>query len=738
MGIYLVNSTSDYLIHHNLVYNLGWQYTRVSEPEEHVIHNFSTIKLNTPSNFNLVYYNTTDGDWGFDAWGRNFEWDMYGDQLINNIIPGSFEFRQGMVISHNIYEGTDPGFTDPPSADYSLAPGSPAIDHAYYLEGFSAAYQGEGPDIGAMEAGQKAWPVGHDFKDVPVLVYDHPDPDYRNLVSNGTFESGLRDWESDGEVIPTRENSWGRLDAESRMQNRAIALEKAGPAISQKVSGLEENQEYMLSAWIRTPGNGASGSLVLEGSQGKILELSSQEEGWQFLKETFSTSSGQDWVRLSFSRSGPDGGRVYLDDAGLIKKFPLESERNKTVKKVLTEAGAWCWFSDPRAIYIHGHKPGVLTGWVKEDGSIEAGLLHPDGMIETQILAPELEVDDHANPAFAALPDGAHMVAYAKHFDDVVRIHNGPGPDASLFGDAKLVDPFSKRELRKFPLKRTTYANPLYLEEEGKLYCFGRWTGFKPNVMVSDDGGQTFGKARVLITNYPFDQGNRPYVKYYSDGKDRIHMVFTDGHPRNEPRNSVYYACYHDGAFWKADGTQICKMKDLPFEPIDATLVYRATPKTGKSWVFDLAADTEGNPVILYARYPDDENHIYHHASYKDGQWIDREVCNSGRWFPQTREGEVEKEPNYSGGMCLHPLKTDVLYTSEQVNGIFEIIKYRLHNEDFWQRIPLTQELESDNVRPFVPRNMKPGDPTVVLWMQNHKYVHYTDFQSRIMYTVDE
>ena len=42
----------------------------------------------------------------------------------------------------------------------------------------------------------------------------------------------------------------------------------------------------------------------------------------------------------------------------------------------ITDAGAWCWFSDPRAIYLHGKETSVLTGWVKEDGSIEAARIN--------------------------------------------------------------------------------------------------------------------------------------------------------------------------------------------------------------------------------------------------------------------------------------------------------------------------------------------------------------------------
>ncbi|AUP80613.1 BNR-4 repeat-containing protein [Flavivirga eckloniae] len=400
----------------------------------------------------------------------------------------------------------------------------------------------------------------------------------------------------------------------------------------------------------------------------------------------------------------------------------------------LTDDGAWCWFSDPRAIYTHGDQPGVLTGWVTADGSIEVAKINSEGAIKKQTLSQKLDKDDHANPAFVELVNGENMVFFTKHFDSYVRYHSSINNKDSLFGASVHSDPFDDKELEKFPLKRTTYANPYVLEEEaGKLFCFGRWTGFKPNFMASTDHGKTFSKAKVLITNYPFDGENRPYAKYYSDGKSKIHILFTDGHPRNEPTNSVYYAYYEKGSFWRVDGSKICTIETLPFEPKDASLVYQADAEKGKSWVFDIASDNQGNPVILYARYPDDEHHIYHYTRYDGEKWIDSRICDSGNWFPQTPENTVEPEPNYSGGMVINPLNSNIIYTSEKVNGIFEIVKYTLNDQGgIIDKKPITTNSKYDNVRPFVPRNMKEGDTEVVIWMENEKYIHYTDYKTAI------
>lgn len=402
----------------------------------------------------------------------------------------------------------------------------------------------------------------------------------------------------------------------------------------------------------------------------------------------------------------------------------------------ITDDGAWCWFSDPRAIYANGK---IVTGWVTKDGSIEAAQLDPlAGKVATLTLLEKLEKDDHDNPAFVDI-DGDVQAFYTKHipvgiYQDQLDFTHGL---AAVTMHQK-TNPIDSAELKRFPRYTTTYANPYALKaENNRLYVFGRWTGFKPNVMWSDDHGHTFTKAKVFITNYPFDQGNRPYVKYYSDGNSRIHIVFTDGHPRVEPLNSVYYAYYEKGAFFKADGTQICTMEEAPFEPKDATLIYQANDETGRAWVYDMAADEKGNPVVLYARYPNEESHVYHYAAFDGNDWNDIEICNAGKWFPQTPEGEKEREPHYSGGMTINPTKIEEIYVSQEVNNVFEIEKFTLQSDaKTWKIEPITQHSTNDNVRPFFPRGGQSESTPVLLWMNNKKYVHYTDFDSEIKYTI--
>jgi len=410
---------------------------------------------------------------------------------------------------------------------------------------------------------------------------------------------------------------------------------------------------------------------------------------------------------------------------------------SQTIKDgYLSDDGAWCWFSDPRAIYVDGK---VVTGWVKEDGSIETAWMD----VKTdekgyQTLFDKYEVDDHDNPSFALTKDGI-MAFYCKHSSKGdIYMHKSYGHDVIDFSKETLFNPVSQEELKKYPKNTVTYSNPYTLKKEGgRTYCFGRWTGYKPNIMWSDNNGESWTKSKVFITNRPFSSGNRPYVKYHSDGKSKIHIIFTDGHPRNEPTNSVYYAYYENGGFYRVDGTLIADMASIPFEPKEATLVYKATEKNGRAWLADISSDKKGNPVILYSRSPEITDHRYHYARFDGKKWMDNEICKAGRWFPQTIEGKVEREPHYIGGLTVHPDNPNVVYLSKQVDGVFEIERHETSDLGLnWDTEAVTKKSKYDNVRPYIPRGLRQKDGEVVLWMENQKYIHYKIYRTSIKYRI--
>jgi len=406
----------------------------------------------------------------------------------------------------------------------------------------------------------------------------------------------------------------------------------------------------------------------------------------------------------------------------------------------LTDDGTWCWFSDPRAIYLPQNSGTLITGFVSESGNVESLQYNmKSGEKKISVLNEKLETDDHNNPAFLQCSDGRIMAFYTKHHNANLYMNLSKTlKDSLVWSPADTINPNGKADLEKYGDDKYTYANPFMLSgEKNRIYLFGRWIGFKPNMTWSDDDGKTWADGRVIIAPKPFSWGQRPYVKYFCDGKDKIHIVFTDGHPRDEVTNSVYYACYTKGALYKANGDMICTVDQLPFEPKQATLVYDAKTTGHRAWVFDIVADSEGNPAIAYTRYPSETEHIYHYAWFDGNNWNDREVVDSGKWFPQTPEEKTEREPHYSGGMSIDPTHPHTLYISREVDSVFEIEKWVLDIEkNSWVRTPITQHSSTDQVRPYVVKNTPKEAGTLLLWNSVERYIHYTDYRTGVKLAV--
>lgn len=411
--------------------------------------------------------------------------------------------------------------------------------------------------------------------------------------------------------------------------------------------------------------------------------------------------------------------------------------------KSLTDDGAWCWFSDPRAIQLEDGK--IVTGWVKKDGTVEVASLDAKlDQVSSEVLFPQMQVDDHNNPAFCLLSDDRIFTTYTWHSSRkgvVYHVSDRPG-DIHSNHTAHVIRPGIKNLLADFPRETFTYANPVLLSsEENMLYVFGRWIGYKPNMIKSRDGGLSWEEPQVVISASPFDPNNRPYVKYASNNKDRIDLIFTDGHPRIEPLNGIYHCYYQRDTFWKSDGTVICSVSELPFKPEEASIVYQPDSSSGRAWLADIMLDADDLPYVLYTRHPHETDHRYHYAYFnkEDLKWVDREICKAGKWFPQTLPGQQEREQHYHGNLTIHPSQPEVVYLSRQVDGVFEIEKRTTPDQGLsWEVTPITSGSQFDNVRPYVPRYSRNDQPQVVLWMQNKKYVHYTDYDSQILYWVDE
>ena len=405
-----------------------------------------------------------------------------------------------------------------------------------------------------------------------------------------------------------------------------------------------------------------------------------------------------------------------------------------------TEDGAWCWFSDPRAIYYEGKHKRTYSGWVDSSGNIVVGFYDHDlKKIETRILHENFEKDDHDNPSFFMDAEGKLMTFYSKHATGNAPIHLARASNTEDIAEWEPVQELPLNDTVTYAGLRDsyTYTNIVRLsEEEGRLYLFWRGADFKPNFSVSNDRGENWDNGKILILPERIYKDRRPYMKIASNNRDVIHFAFTDGHPHVEPTNSIYYAKYRDGSLQRANGEKIIDWSALPLDPKDSDVVYDATASKEKAWIWDIAENKEGNPVVVYAKFPSDSSHVYYYAIFDDGHWNNYRLLDSGPWFPHTPEGAREREPNYSGGIVLDHDDPSQLYLSRETNGVFEIERWTTKDKGKnWDVTAITKNSARDNVRPFVVRN-HPDDDLKVLWMNLERYIHYTDYRGGIKMSV--
>jgi len=402
---------------------------------------------------------------------------------------------------------------------------------------------------------------------------------------------------------------------------------------------------------------------------------------------------------------------------------PTYGEQGETTATVFTEDGAWCWFQDPRAVYVRGKHEQTYAQWMTRKGELQIGAYdHETGEILIHTLKENWDQDDHNTGAFLVLPNKRLMAFYAQHCKQELFCRTTSNPeDISQWED----------EVTISNSDNITYAHPVYLSEEKKYYVFWRGPSWKPTFATSSDG-ISWSDPQILIQESGRESTSiRPYLKVISNGESSIHFMFTDGHPRDEVENSVYYLKYEKDQFIKANGDRVGSMRDLPIPHKSSDLVYDGSSETGRAWIWDIAIDEQGFPVIAYTRLPTETNHRYCTARWTGKQWLDVEITPGGKWFPQTPEGHTEPEPHYSGGMAIDHADPSTLYVSRPISGIFEIEQWSSPDQGkTWTSIAMTQKSTQNNIRPLVPRGT-PKDKQIVLWMFG-EYTHYTNYGTGI------
>jgi hypothetical protein len=402
--------------------------------------------------------------------------------------------------------------------------------------------------------------------------------------------------------------------------------------------------------------------------------------------------------------------------------------------------GAWCWYQDERVIVDPtnntmlvpsvGNKAG--TGGKDRDGNVEVVTYDlATGSTKRAVLHEHLEPDDHNTAAFIVRPDGRYLAMYTKHNHDRVtryRISKQPH-DASEWEEEQTFD-WSKPPA-SIGDNFSTYSNVFYLPADKRTYDFVRSVNRDPSFLISNDDGRTwsFGGKLLTDTNVGYVDG---YVKYASNGKDRIDFITTEHHPRDF-NNSIYHGYVKDGKLHRSDGTvlneNIFDLNSKAPKAADLTKILAADTvvdgdKMTHCWDADLAIDSKGNPYCLLTCRANDapensnfNDHRFFYGRFDGTKWDVHHLAKGGARLWNAEE-------DYIGGGAVDPQNSDVVYISTPIDPRDEarLAKHEIFKGvtadggTTWKWTPITRNSAVDNLRPIVPQWK--SDRTALLWLR--------------------
>jgi len=297
-GIYLDNFSSNFVVHHNVIWNCGG----------------NAIHINSDALHHLIYNNTiaqTDNAFGTYCYPAYVP-TMKGTRIVNNLVncamhPKSpLEFVQGELgpeLSHNA-----PGAVDQngyPTKD------SAAIDAGIAIAGITDGYQSKAPDLGAYEFGGPHWVAGADWND-----HAAPSAPARNLayaprgqitpqtmIINGLVlwldatDKGTIELTSDGTVLAWRDKSPAKRIALPALPNGSVKW------IARGMNG---------RAVVRGDGTGSLRMANFKHAPGPVTVLVVSQAlkrcglPWQRIIASF-TGVGQEWVCPNWEIGSPGG-----------------------------------------------------------------------------------------------------------------------------------------------------------------------------------------------------------------------------------------------------------------------------------------------------------------------------------------------------------------------------------------------------------------------------------------------
>ncbi len=297
MGIYFDHLSHNAIVHHNVIWNTGWD----------------PIRFNNPAYCNLVFNNTcwnTGRITTFDHAGRD---DLYASRFFNNIFNEPVRLPEHVKVYQNLIDEYPP-FIDTVQKDFRLDT---------TLEG-----------IGAYAGKSGYWKAGYRPGDPPqpLPAYERPTIDWMNMVYNACFEFGtLEGWEKTEAMQATlAEGNWWGVDFSAGTHEATGTSEhelRLGPSrdgLTQKIEGLSPQTTYTLSAWLKVENPEETVVLGVKNHGVEEVSIACQSTTWLRKSIRFTTGSAGTMAHIYLLKPNESDGFVWCDNLTL----PLQPENS--------------------------------------------------------------------------------------------------------------------------------------------------------------------------------------------------------------------------------------------------------------------------------------------------------------------------------------------------------------------------------------------------------------------------
>lgn len=383
--------------------------------------------------------------------------------------------------------------------------------------------------------------------------------------------------------------------------------------------------------------------------------------------------------------------------------------------------GVWAWFQDERAV-IDTTKNKLIVGSANKLSTVDISIFDIESKtMQDSMRSEKMAYGDPQNaPAVLIAPDGNYIAMWSHHYDKYFsryRIFNG--------NEWLPEQRFNWETIPGGTNSSITYSNLCYLSKENRLYNFACANDRAPNFIFSDDSGKTWQYGGQLITGIDsvYTSG---YFKYWSNGIDRIDLVFNESHPRDRG-TSIYHGYIRERKLFTSEGNIV----DDDIYDREKTAAHESFTKVfehgtevngihmGRCWQHDIARYADGTVAILFEARANNEidDHRNFYARYNGTEWKVIYIGKAG-WHLYGNEHD------WVGLGALNPDDPYRIYISSQFNPGDDMQRRSEHRElwrgttsdsgDTWEWEPVTANSMEDNIRPIVPK-WKPGKEAL-LW----------------------